>query len=533
MICDLTGHAHRQRQPARRGTAAAEALHHAVPTRNQEEVRCHQSPSPPTASADPIAVLATRATTAGLTLVDVAPGDTVPSDRCRLWALRRRARCNIRHHRCGSATLHAEIAAATTSAQLAIVMRRPAGPRAADKPPGEMGADVVRRLRRSASACPWASAARMPGFFATRDAFRRLMPGRLVGVRVKDAAGQPALRLACRPASSTSAARRPPATSAPPRCCWRHRRDVCRVWHGPAGLRRIARRVNLQARSLLADAASPPASRCATTPSSIHAMASMRPAAPAAAAGPQAAEAGADFNFRRLSENRASPSPSTRPSRRRPTRSAGRPAGQLAELHRPPAPPSHPRRPRASAARPYPHAARVFNAYHAEHEMLRYLKRPRIDKDVALNRSMIPLGSCTMKLNATAEMIPITWPRFRRHPPLRASRPAHTAATDILIGACRPGCRHHRLRRRLACNPTPAARASTPACWPSAATTARRRPRTATSASSPAAPTAPTPPAPSWPADRVVVTGAATATATSTSPTCKPKPRSTPPNLAA
>ena len=53
----------------------------------------------------------------------------------------------------------------------------------------------------------------------------------------------------------------------------------------------------------------------------------------------------------------------------------------------------------------------VFNQHHAEHEMLRYLKRLE-DKDIALNRSMIPLGSCTMKLNASAEMIPITWPGF-------------------------------------------------------------------------------------------------------------------------
>jgi glycine dehydrogenase len=53
----------------------------------------------------------------------------------------------------------------------------------------------------------------------------------------------------------------------------------------------------------------------------------------------------------------------------------------------------------------------VFNRYHSEHEMLRYLRR-LADKDLALDRTMIPLGSCTMKLNATAEMIPVTWPEF-------------------------------------------------------------------------------------------------------------------------
>jgi glycine dehydrogenase len=88
----------------------------------------------------------------------------------------------------------------------------------------------------------------------------------------------------------------------------------------------------------------------------------------------------------------------------------------------------------------------VFNTHHSETEMLRYM-RSLADKDLALDRSMIPLGSCTMKLNATTEMIPITWPEFARvHPfapadQLAGLRRARRAAARLAV----PG---HRLRRR-------------------------------------------------------------------------------------
>ena len=72
----------------------------------------------------------------------------------------------------------------------------------------------------------------------------------------------------------------------------------------------------------------------------------------------------------------------------------------------------------------------VFNRYHSEHEMLRYLRR-LADKDLALDRTMIPLGSCTMKLNATTEMVPISWPEFADiHPYAPADQ---TAGYRLLI----------------------------------------------------------------------------------------------------
>ena len=122
----------------------------------------------------------------------------------------------------------------------------------------------------------------------------------------------------------------------------------------------------------------------------------------------------------------------------------------------------------------------VFHPHRSETAMLRYLRRLS-DHDLALDRTMIPLGSCTMKLNATAEMEPITWPEFAastRSP--RSTRPPGYARADRrprgLAG------RDHRLRPRCRCSPTPGRRASSPACWPSAATTAPAATTSATSA---------------------------------------------------
>ncbi len=175
------------------------------------------------------------------------------------------------------------------------------------------------------------------------------------------------------------------------------------AWHGPAGLLRIARRVNLQAR-LLADAATR-AGHTLRHADFVDTI-TLETGAGTDALVARALEAG--FNIRRLDARAvaiALDETVTREELHRLCTLFGQPAEA--------APASIP----LSLLRNSPILTHpVFTAHHAEHAMLRYLKQLE-DRDIALNRGMIPLGSCTMKLNATAEMLPITWPGFANiHP---------------------------------------------------------------------------------------------------------------------
>ena len=158
---------------------------------------------------------------------------------------------------------------------------------------------------------------------------------------------------------------------------------------------------------------------------------------------------------------------------------------------------------RAAAHRRRSSTHPVFHQYHSETEMLRYLRR-LADRDLALDRTMIPLGSCTMKLNATTEMIPITWPEFGADPPVRAARPGRTGYLRAVRRPRAVAVRDHRLRRGVAAAQRRlAGRARRAARDP-------RVPRdrgdgTATCASSPRRRTAPTRPARSMAGMRVVV----------------------------
>ena len=387
MVCDLTGMPIANASLLDEATAAAEAVTMAFGANRTKSttVAVATDLHPQTR-----AVLATRAAPLGLSLTDVAPGDVAAIGAGNPFAV------VLQYPGTTGAVrdLHAEITAAHDAGALAIVC--------ADllslvllTPPGQMGADVVVGSSQRFGV-PMGFGGPHAAFFATRDQYKRQMPGRLVGVS-QDAAGTPALRLALQ--TREQHIRREKATS-----------NICTaqvllavmagmyaVWHGPEGLRRIARRVNLQARALAAAAQA--AGHRLRHDSFFDTVALDAPDAD----GLMAAAREQGFNLRRLDGQGVAIALDE-------TVGAADLDALASILGAPigPAPASIP----VELARGVPVLPQpVFSAYHAEHEMLRYLKRLE-DKDVALNRSMIPLGSCTMKLNATAEMMPVTLPGF-------------------------------------------------------------------------------------------------------------------------
>ena len=275
------------------------------------------------------------------------------------------------------------------------------------RPPGEFGADVaVGSAQRFG--VPMGFGGPHAGYLATRDAYKRQMPGRLVGVS-KDAQGNPALRLAL--GTREQHIRREKATS---NICTAQvllavMASMYAVYHGPEGLRRIARRVRLLAKAL-ADGLKH--AGCAVNVGSVFDTLTV---GNVDAGRVHAAAAAARMNLRRIDAHNVGISLDETTTLEdvqvllalfgaASTLELGTWDLELADLPAPHA--------RTSAF--LGHA--VFNSYHTEHEMLRYLKRLEA-RDLSLCHSMISLGSCTMKLNATTEMLPVTWPEFGRlHP---------------------------------------------------------------------------------------------------------------------
>src|SRR5690606_25534888 len=279
------------------------------------------------------------------------------------------------------------------------------------KAPGEMGADMVLGSAQRFGV-PMGYGGPHAAFFATRDKYKRSLPGRIIGVS-KDSRGNLALRMAMQTREQHIRREKANSNICTAQVLLANIASFYAVYHGPQGLKRIAQRVHRLTAILaagLTQAGLPPLNRQFFDTLTVDVGA--RQAEILARAHIQC------INLRIIDERRLGVSLDETCDAdtlanlfdlflgeahglQVDVLDAGSlPAGIPATLQRQSAFLEHP----------------VFNSHHSETEMLRYLKQLE-NKDLALNQAMIPLGSCTMKLNATSEMIPITWPQFANlHP---------------------------------------------------------------------------------------------------------------------
>jgi len=272
-------------------------------------------------------------------------------------------------------------------------------------PPGEFDADVAIGSAQRFGV-PLGFGGPHAAYFATRDAFKRDMPGRLVGVSI-DRFGKSALRLAMQ--TREQHIRREKATSniCTAQVLLANIASMYAVYHGPAGLKRIAERTHALT-AILATGLTKLGIKVVTgdffdtltlatgeSTSALHDKARAQGInlrqVDAAQLGlsldETSTQADVEALWQLFADGQAIPDFTALAN----TIAVRLPAGLL----------------RQSAILEHP----VFNRYHSETELMRYLRR-LADKDLALDRSMIPLGSCTMKLNAASEMIPVTWAEF-------------------------------------------------------------------------------------------------------------------------
>ena len=275
------------------------------------------------------------------------------------------------------------------------------------KSPGELGADVVVGTTQRFGV-PMGFGGPHAGYMATRETFKRSLPGRLVGLS-KDSQGRPAYRLALQ--TREQHIRREKATS-----------NICTAqvllavisgmyatYHGPNGLRQIALRVNNLTARLKQGLES-----AGLVIRNQHFFDTLTVVTGDQTAAVHQRTRAAGMNLRMIDDAHVGISldETTTPDEVALllTAIAGEKAANfdtdVVEYGIP----------QGLLRQDRPLTQAVFNSYHSETEMLRYLRK-LADKDIALDRAMIPLGSCTMKLNATSEMIPVTWPEFARmHP---------------------------------------------------------------------------------------------------------------------
>jgi glycine dehydrogenase len=396
MIADLTGLPLANASLLDEGTSAAEAMAmcSAIARGRKAGFFASRDCHPQT-----LGVLRTRAVAAGVTLHvgDVSQIDFDAQGLCGVLLQYPTSDGRIESYRELSDRAHTAGACVVVAADLMALTLL--------EPPGEFGADIAVGSAQRLGV-PLGFGGPHAGYLSTTDAHSRKIPGRIVGVS-KDVHGKLAYRLAIQ--TREQHIRRDKATS-----------NICTaqvllaimasmygVYHGPDGLRRIAGRIHSLARALAAGLRD-----AGCTLGDAPFFDTLRVTPPDAAAALAAARA-CGFNLRDFGDGTLGISldetstPDDVALLIEALGGARAPREQLtawAESEADAIPDAQLRR---SEFLTHP----VFHAHRTEHEMLRYIHRLQ-SRDLSLTTSMIPLGSCTMKLNATSEMLPVTWPEF-------------------------------------------------------------------------------------------------------------------------
>jgi glycine dehydrogenase len=408
MVTDLTGLTTANASMLDEGTAVAEAM---TLARRASKVKSPVYVVDADTLPQTLSVLRTRAEPLGieLALVDLDGDAELPAEYFGLHLQYPGASGAVRDHAALITAAHEAGALVTVAADLlALTLLRA---------PGEIGADIAAGTTQRFGV-PLGFGGPHAGYLAVRAGLERSLPGRLVGVS-KDADGAPAYRLALQ--TREQHIRREKATS---NICTAQvllavMASMYAVYHGPQGLRSIAKRVHDHALTVAGSL-----SAAGVTVQHGAFFDTVTAVVPGRAAEIVAAAAAEGVDLRLVDADRVSVACDE-------TTTAAHVATVLTAFGVPAAEPAE------CGAKPLGRTTDflthpVFRTHHSETSMLRYLRKLS-DRDYALDRGMIPLGSCTMKLNATTEMEPVTWPEFANiHPYAPASR---TAGYEHLVSS--------------------------------------------------------------------------------------------------
>ncbi len=410
MVADLTGMEIANASLLDEATAAAEAMTLAKRSAKSKSKTffVHNAVHPQT-----LELLRTRAEPMGIELQIGTPAEALTADSFGLLLQYPDSLGQIGDYKALVDAVHARqglVAVATDLLALTLIAA-----------PGEWGADIVVGNSQRFGV-PFGFGGPHAAFMACRDAYKRSMPGRLIGVSV-DAEGKAAYRLTLQ--TREQHIRREKATS---NICTAQvllavMASMYAVYHGPQGLQRIARRTHRLASILAAALRGKGVAVGNDFFDTLHITG-------VDSAALKAKSEAAGINLRIIDAGSVGIS-LDETATRADIVALGQLFGATVDVDALD----------ASTADALPQsllrtseflAHPVFNTHHSEHEMLRYL-RSLADKDLAMDRTMIPLGSCTMKLNATAEMIPVTWPEFANIHPLAPADQA-TGYKELIDG---------------------------------------------------------------------------------------------------